>query len=167
MGVSRIAGDWALGSGWARLRDQIARMTRRDDAEDLLHDAWIGIAERRPDIGNAAALLARSAANRGLDAYRRERRVGATLVPDTVVAADAIPDMRPLQDEMLIARHRLDRLQRGVAQLNPRTREIFLMHRLEGRKYREIAQDLGISQSAVEKHIARAMADLTDWMENW
>lgn len=167
MGVGRIAGDWALGSGWARLRDQIARMTRRDDAEDLLHDAWIGIAECRSEVGNPEALLARAAANRGLDAYRRERRIGATLVPDALAASDSVPDMRPLQDEMLIARHRLDRLRRGVAQLNPRTREIFLMHRLDGRKYREIAQDLGISQSAVEKHIARAMADLTDWMENW
>jgi RNA polymerase sigma-70 factor (ECF subfamily) len=30
------------------------------------------------------------------------------------------------------------------------------MHRLDGRKYREIAVMLGISQSAVEKHIAKA-----------
>lgn len=164
MGVGRIAADWALGNGWARLRDQIARMTRRDDAEDLLHDAWVGIAERRTEAGNPEALLARSAANRGLDAYRRERRLGPAVACDVL---DTLADTRPLQDEMLIARHRLERLRRGVAQLSPRTREIFLMHRLEGRKYREIAQDLGISQSAVEKHIARAMAHLTDWMEDW
>lgn len=167
MRVSKIACEGVPGSGWARLRDQIARMTRRDDAEDLLHDAWIGIAERQAEVENPAALLARSAANRGLDAYRRERRIGATLVTDAAVAVEAIADLRPLQDEMLIVRHRLERLRGGVAQLNPRTREIFLMHRLESRKYREIAQDLGISQSAVEKHIARAMAHLTDWMENW
>lgn len=167
MRVSKIACEAVLGSGWARLRDQIARMTRRDDAEDLLHDAWIRVAERQAEVENPAALLARSAANRGLDAYRRERRIGAMLVTDAAVAAEAIADLRPLQDEMLIVRHRLERLRGGVAQLSPRTREIFLMHRLEGRKYREIAQDLGISQSAVEKHIARAMAHLTDWMENW
>lgn len=167
MRVSKVAGDWSLGSGWVRLRDQIARMTRRDDAEDLLHDAWIGIAECQTDVENPAALLARSAANRGVDAYRRERRIGATLVAGAIIAADTVPDVRPLQDEILIARHRLERLRRGVAQLSPRTREIFLLHRLEGRKYREIAQDLGISQSAVEKHIARAMAHLTNWMENW
>jgi RNA polymerase sigma factor (sigma-70 family) len=167
MTVSKIACERGVGFGWARLRDQIARMTRRDDAEDLLHDAWIGITERQAEAANAAALLARSAANRGLDAYRRERRIGALLVADSAVATDAIADRRPLQDEMLIARHRLERLSGGVAQLSPRTREILLMHRLEGRKYREIAQDLGISQSAVEKHIARAMAHLTEWMENW
>lgn len=155
----------ALGAGWARLRDQIARMTRRDDAEDLLHDAWLGLAERQTVAENPAALLARAAANRGFDAYRRERRIG---IPAPVeFAVDAIVDRAPLQDEALIARHRLERLRGGVEQLSPRTRQIFLMHRLDGRKYREIAEELGISQSAVEKHIARAMQYLTDWMENW
>nr|WP_315380315.1 sigma-70 family RNA polymerase sigma factor [uncultured Sphingomonas sp.] len=167
MGAKKGAFETVLETGWARLRDQIARMTRREDAEDLLHDAWIGIAERQVEAANAAALLARSAANRGIDAYRRERRIAAMPGTDAICVAETIADLQPLQDEMLIARHRLERLRLGVARLSPRTREIFLMHRLDGRKYREIAQDLGISQSAVEKHIARAMAHLTDWMEHW
>jgi RNA polymerase sigma-70 factor (ECF subfamily) len=161
--ASRRDGD--AGFGWARLRDQIARMTRRDDAEDLLHDAWVGIADRKVQANNPAALLARAAANGGIDAYRRERRMDLAFAPDA--ATGSVADHRPLQDEVLIARHRLERLRIGVAQLSPRTRQIFLMHRLDARKYREIAQELGISQSAVEKHIARAMAHLTDWMENW
>jgi RNA polymerase sigma factor (sigma-70 family) len=154
-----------LSAGWARLRDQIARMTRREDAEDLLHDAWLGLAERQVVGENPAALLARAAANRGLDAYRRERRLG---IPASIeLAGETIADRAPLQDEVLIARHRLERLRGGVEQLSPRTREILLMHRLDGRKYREIAEELGISQSAVEKHIAKAVLHLTDWMENW
>ncbi|SFJ07981.1 RNA polymerase sigma-70 factor, ECF subfamily [Sphingomonas sp. NFR04] len=167
MGAKKGAFETVLETGWARLRDQIARMTRREDAEDLLHEAWIGIAERQVEAANAAALLARSAANRGIDAYRRERRIAAMPGTDAICVPETIADLQPLQDEMLIARHRLERLRLGVARLSPRTREIFLMHRLDGRKYREIAQDLGISQSAVEKHIARAMAHLTDWMEHW
>lgn len=155
----------ALGRGWSRLRDQIARMTRRDDAEDLLHDAWLGLAERQTVADNPAALLVRSAANRGVDAYRRERRFGVPMPIE--LASETIRDRAPLQDETLIARHRLERMRGGVEQLSPRTRQIFLMHRLDGRKYREIAEDLGISQSAVEKHIAKAMLHLTDWMENW
>lgn len=154
-----------VGSDWARLREQIARMTRRDDAEDLLHDAWIGMVERRVVAEKPAAFLARAAANRGLDAYRRERRIGATVSID--LAAETIADHNPLQDEALIGRHRLERLRGGVEQLSPRTRQIFLMHRLDCCKYREIAEELGISQSAVEKHIARAMAHLTEWMESW
>jgi RNA polymerase sigma-70 factor (ECF subfamily) len=41
------------------------------------------------------------------------------------------------------------------------------MHRLDNLKYREIAEKLDISQSAVEKHIARAALALTEWMEGW
>lgn len=154
-----------LGAGWSRLRDQIARMTGREDAEDLLHDAWIGLAERRVIADRPAAMLARAAANRGIDAHRREARIGTAVSIE--IAGDMVADAALLQDELLISRHRLERLRGGVAALPPRTREIFLLHRLEGRKYREIAEDLGISQSAVEKHIARAMAQLTDWMETW
>jgi RNA polymerase sigma-70 factor (ECF subfamily) len=166
MGAREVSGCVeALGAGWARLREQVARMTRRADAEDLLHDAWVALAERRTVAENGPAMLARAAANRGIDAYRREQRRGLPVSLDLTEAV--VADDGPLQDEALIARHRLERLRAGVAKLSPRTREIFLMHRLDGRRYREIASELGISQSAVEKHIARAMAYLTDWMEDW
>ncbi|WP_347304668.1 sigma-70 family RNA polymerase sigma factor (plasmid) [Croceibacterium sp. TMG7-5b_MA50] len=180
------AGRQVMGSGlqaghWVRLREQIARMTRRQDAEDLLHDAWIGMTRRQQMKGNAdahgagdggraaivdpAAYLARAATNRARDVSRRERRTGEGLPLDVVEGTLAHGD--PLQDEALIARHRLERLRKGIEHLSPRTRQIFLLHRLEGRKYREIAHDLGISQSAVEKHIAKAMEQLAVWMETW
>lgn len=154
-----------VGLGWERVRNQVFRMTHRDDSEDLMHDAWLGLAERGVEARNPAALLARAAANRGVDAFRREQRAGPTMPAD--LAAETLADMAPLQDEVLIARHRLERLRQGVEHLKPRTRQILLMHRLEGLKYREIASALGISQSAVEKHIALAMECLTDWMEDW
>ncbi|GGB56766.1 RNA polymerase sigma factor [Blastomonas aquatica] len=154
-----------IGLGWERVRGQVARMTNRDDAEDLMHDAWLGLAERQIAARNPTALLVRAAANRGVDAFRREQRTGSAISADQ--AAESIADLTPLQDEVLIARHRLERLRHGVNQLKPRTRQILLMHRLEGLKYREIAEALAISQSAVEKHIASAMESLTDWMEDW
>lgn len=150
---------------WGRLRAQVHRSVRREDAEDLLHDAWIGIATSQAAVRNPSALIVHAAANRGRDAFRRERRAGETTPVESM--ADSLADLAPLQDEVLIARHRLERLRLGVEQLKPRTRQVLLMHRIEGLKYREIAAALGISQSAVEKHIAQAMASLNDWMEDW
>jgi RNA polymerase sigma factor (sigma-70 family) len=155
-----------LRSRWSYLRAQVSRATRRDDAEDLLHDAWVRMTERAAAVDNAEAFLVRSAANGGWDAYRREQREPpSSMLSETQIAG--VRDDSPLQDEALIARHRLERLLAGIDQLSPRTREVFLMHRLDGRKHREIAAQLGITQSAVEKHVAKAVEVLTDWMENW
>lgn len=157
--------EFELEGSWTKLRDQIARMTRRDDAEDLLHDAWIGVEKCETAVKNPKGFLIRAATNFGIDAYRREQRRATETIAG--VTQEIIADRTPLQDEVLIARERLDRLRAGIALLSPRTQEIFLKHRLDGLKYREIAKELGISQSAVEKHVARAMNHLIQWMENW
>ena len=104
----------------------------------------------------------RTAVNIGVDNFRHERFI-ADVAPEDVECAEN----SPLQDEVLAARVRLERVREGLSRLTPRTREIFLMHRLDDLKYREIAERLDISQSAVEKHIAKAALLLTEWTEGW
>ena len=58
------------------------------------------------------------------------------------------------------AEQRLLRIRRSLAVLSERTQQAFFLHRLEGFSYAEIAQRLGVSVSAVEKHIANAVAVL-------
>ena len=45
---------------------------------------------------------------------------------------------------------------RALDELGERTRDIFMMYRLEKMKHRDIAALYGITVSAVEKHIAKA-----------
>ncbi|MBS0332735.1 MAG: RNA polymerase sigma factor, partial [Proteobacteria bacterium] len=63
-------------------------------------------------------------------------------------------------DRILIGRERLQAVTIALLSLPERTRTIFLLHRVDGRKYREIAKQLGISVSAVEKHMVRAAQHL-------
>ena len=51
-------------------------------------------------------------------------------------------------------------VQKAVDALPDRCREVFRMSRFEGLKNREIAARLGISETAVEKHLARAVGRL-------
>jgi RNA polymerase sigma-70 factor (ECF subfamily) len=153
-----------LWAGWARLRAQVERLTRRADGEDLLHDAYVSMAGLATAPRNDEAFLVHAAINRGRDAYRRETVRGAGEEP---AAIDWLRDPSPIQDEVMIARARLERVREGIDRLSPRTREVFLMQRLDGYRYREIAERLGISQSAVEKHMAKAMTFLADWTEDW
>lgn len=50
--------------------------------------------------------------------------------------------------------------------LPERTRVIFILRRLEGLKYQDIANRFGISVSAVEKHMERAVAQLAKGMDD-
>jgi len=153
-----------LWQGWSRLRAQVERLTRRADGEDLLHDAYVSMATLAAAPRNDEAFLVHTAVNRGRDAVRREAGRGHG---DATGSIDWLRDPSPIQDEVMIAQARLARVRDGIDRLSPRTREIFLMQRLDGHKYREIAERLDISQSAVEKHMAKAMRFLADWTEGW
>jgi DNA-directed RNA polymerase specialized sigma24 family protein len=60
----------------------------------------------------------------------------------------------------LEARQLLQRHEAAVLKLKPKTREIYLRHRLEGQSYAEIAAAFGIGVSAVEKHMMNAIAQV-------
>ncbi|MFC7379182.1 RNA polymerase sigma factor [Brevundimonas sp. GCM10030266] len=146
-------------SRWRTLVRRVARATFRDDAEDLLHSAYVRL-QGSTSLGkadDADAYLVRTAVNLGIDEHRRDSRRRQTAEPP---GWDQIRDGAPLQDEALVARQKLNEIDRVLAGLGERTRTVFLMHRLDGLKHRDIAARLGISQGMVEKHIARAVLAL-------
>jgi RNA polymerase sigma-70 factor (ECF subfamily) len=61
---------------------------------------------------------------------------------------------------ILEARQSLQTAVAALQALPERTRTIFVLRRLEGHAYRDIADQLGISVSAVEKHMVRAVQHL-------
>ncbi|GGA74262.1 DNA-directed RNA polymerase sigma-70 factor [Flavobacterium palustre] len=58
------------------------------------------------------------------------------------------------------------KLQNAIASLSEAQREVFLMNRIDGKKYREIAEILDISQKAVEKRMSGALKTLKEQIEN-
>jgi RNA polymerase sigma-70 factor (ECF subfamily) len=145
---------------------RVARLTRtQSDAEDLLQSAFVRLLEYRAKhvVENETAFLVHTAANIAVDESRK-RKVRAEPAAAMELLAE-IADEQPLQDEALLARERLKRVRAALHTLSPRTREIYLRHRLDGRKYREIAAEFGITSSAVEKHIAKASMAITELSE--
>jgi RNA polymerase sigma-70 factor (ECF subfamily) len=69
-------------------------------------------------------------------------------------------DRAPTPDEVLAAEQRLLEIKRTLDVVSVRTCEIFFMHRLQGFSHGEIAAKLGITKSAIEKHIASAVTVL-------
>lgn len=153
---------------WQGVLDRVVRATRGSShAEDYLHSAFLRLEEYRlkSEVQNPAGFLVRAAVNIAADEARRP--VNRTADPRPIEDFVDLAASEPLADEVFAARTRLERVKAGLDQLGPRTREIFLMHRVEGMKYREIAAELGITVSAVEKHVAKAALFLAEWVEGW
>jgi RNA polymerase sigma factor (sigma-70 family) len=153
---------------WRGVLNRVVRATRNSpQAEDYLHSAFLRLEEYRRvnTVDNPAGFLVRAAVNIAADDARRP--AARTTEPRPIDDLIDIADAEPLADEVFAARKRLERVKAGLDQLSPRTREIFLMHRVEGLKYREIAAELGVTVSAVEKHVAKAALFLAGWVEGW
>lgn len=75
---------------------------------------------------------------------------------------DIDPDDRPSggADPVanLEARDMLGRMQRTLDRLPPKTRAIFMAHRLEGATYAELANKYGLSVKGIEWHMSNAIA---------
>lgn len=136
----------------------LARQVRcPDTAADLLQETFARVAQHGAGTGltNVRAYLYRTARNLVIDHFRREeRRQTYSLPPDRLAH---LPDPAVRVDLALEARQKLAALQAAMEELPPRTREIFQLNRIEGLTYGEVAGRLGISESSVQKHLARAL----------
>lgn len=82
-------------------------------------------------------------------------------------AADAKPEMPVLKPDEVLHYNELSRkIDLIVQQLPPQCRRAFQLNRLEGKKYAEVAQELGITVSAVERLISRALVKLRNELKN-
>ena len=151
---------------FTRVKSALMRRGRSEqDADDLVQEAWVRLAcyAQEQHVARPEAFLMRAALNLSIDAHRARVTRGEELVLEDVVLVDASPSA----EAVLLARERVARLGVCLGRLNPKTRAIFLAHRIDGMSYPQIARAHGLSVSAVEKHIAKATLQLTTWMEGW
>jgi RNA polymerase sigma-70 factor (ECF subfamily) len=144
-----------------RLEKLLRRRGRtREEAEDLIQEAFLRVkiyCDQGGEVKVPEAFLVRTVLNLARDARALEHRELYVKEPvETLVIADAAA----APDEVLAAEDRLKELERTLDAINPRTREVFFMHRVDGLSYAQIADHFDVSVSAIEKHIARAMAAL-------
>lgn len=140
----------------------LQRMVRNPStAEDLLQETYLrvnrALDERR--IEHLEPFVFQTARNLALD-YLRSRRVHErTMVEDvpldvlqSIAAANSAPD------EAAHAERLLARLTLSLGQLTSRQQRIFILSRVHGSSYVEIAEELDVSASTVQKELKLIMA---------
>jgi RNA polymerase sigma-70 factor (ECF subfamily) len=153
-----------LTSAYITHRGQLVRfLTRRlhssATAEDVAQDLYLRLSAIAASVRDPKAFLFRAAANLASNHARDEARRAALRVE---AMADGLAPIESLDPERrALGAERLRRVAAAVGALPDRTRAIFIMNRYDGLTQREIAQRLGVSQTAVENHMSKAIAVLT------
>ncbi len=146
----------SLPSLFSRLQPLLVRAVQRivgcrHTAEDLTQEAFLRVMGR--DEHNAGYLF-RTAQNLAFDHLRaqkvRQRYADSQQLheEDDAIAG---PEASAVTDELL-ARYLV-----ALQALSERTQQVFLLSRLEGMTYQQIAKHLGVSVSTVEKDMMRAL----------
>ena len=150
-------------------RPQMLRFVRArgggDEAEDLLQELWLKAStiESGP-IAEPLSYLYRMADNLLLDRRRAQQRRARREEEYCGLDDSPAPGISgvPSAERMLVARERLRLVETQLAALGTRTASIFHRYRVDGISQRDIAAELGLSLSAVEKHLQKAYRALID-----
>lgn len=140
----------------SELQHHLARIVDCPElASDLVHDSFIIFFReiKKQTIEHPRGFLFRIARNLAYD-HIKHRKVtenyqqteDPTLLP---------PIESPSAEKMASIEERLDTVMKILDELPTRTRDIFVLNRIYGMTYSETAREFNISDSAVEKHLAR------------
>ncbi|WP_253189140.1 RNA polymerase sigma factor [Brevundimonas sp. LM2] len=162
--LTASAGSEAFDALSRRLRPALMRYFQRRtesaaDAEELVQELFLRLL-RRADLfalQNLDGYVFEAAANLARDRARRQQARGGRHIDidDIEPAAD-----EPSPERVVDGRKRLDLMLSALDRLPPRARTIVILRRFESLTYGQIADRLGISVSAVEKHMVRSMSAL-------
>jgi RNA polymerase sigma factor (sigma-70 family) len=143
------------------------RVRNAADVEDMVQDVFLRIASRdsTDTIDHLDGYVLRTASSVLTDRIRRR----SSRREDLHVAFDAETHGGAELDpgRILSGKQDLNAALKALLTLPERTRVVFLLRRLEGYKVRDIATRLGVSVSAVEKHLVRAVQHLQAEMADY
>jgi RNA polymerase sigma factor (sigma-70 family) len=166
----------ALKQEQSRLRSFIRRRVPDPrDAEDILQDVFCELAEANRllmPIEHVTAWLVRVARNRIVDLFRKKKPESLS---DAVIANDdgerlQLEDLLPSSDAgpeaLYVRRVLLDEIELAIDELPEEQREVFVAHELEGRSFKEMAKETGVSVNTLLSRKRYAVLHLRERLQS-
>ncbi|HYA64729.1 MAG TPA: sigma-70 family RNA polymerase sigma factor [Candidatus Sulfotelmatobacter sp.] len=150
----------------ARLRNFIRRrVPDRSDAEDILQDVFSELVEAyrlMQPIEQVGAWLFRVARNRITDLFRKRKPEAlrdqpmAAMDGQSLTLEDLLPSPDGGPEEAYVRSVLLEELDDALDELPEQQREVFIAHEFEGRSFKELAAETGLSVNTLlsRKHYA-------------
>lgn len=120
-------------------------------AEDIVQDCYVKLWQRRPEQPHS--FLYTAVRNACIDELRRQKAAPPNVRPQDLdgYISDEEAQQRSVREAELWT---------AIDSLPERCRQIFLMSKRDGMKYREIADELGLSEKTVEHQVSKALKRL-------
>ncbi|MFZ0818822.1 MAG: RNA polymerase sigma factor [Candidatus Acidiferrales bacterium] len=150
----------------ARLRNFIRRrVPDRSDAEDILQDVFYELVEAyrlMKPIEQVGAWLFRVARNRITDLFRKKKPVPLAgqktrqMDGEEFSLEDLLPSPDGGPEEIYLRNVLLEEIEDALDELPSEQREVFIAHEIEGRSFKEISAESGVSVNTLlsRKHYA-------------
>src|SRR5690606_15337893 len=151
----------AFGQIYDRYKDKLGhsllRLLKSEAfAEEILQDVFMEDWEHRASIDHTRsfkAYLYRIAENMEYDFFRRAAKEKE--IVQQITAANT--ELNTHVEEALLKKENTALLEKLLAQLPGQRKRVFTACKLEGKSYKEVAEELGISTTTVNDHVQKAM----------
>ena len=158
---------------YPRLLGYAIRFVQDEDvAKDILQECFMNFWEKRQLLSavSISSLLFLMVRNACLN-YLKHHMLANYLSIDYLSTLDGeeklySADLMFSTDENILYEDLKTQIDTALSKLSPRSREIFLLSRFDGMKNKEIAELLGISTTAVEKHISKSLKVISDYLKD-
>lgn len=149
----------------------VARIVRPQDIEDIVQETYIRIfqASKIQPIFHARSFMLKTARNLALNHVARadalnyvarslddDESEGAASAPERETAAPPESELQAQEEFLLFCR--------SLRDLSSPCRRAFILRKVYGLSQRQVAQELGLSESTVEKHIARGITTASEYL---
>ncbi len=150
----------------------VSRMVPPHEIEDIVQETYVRLCqtENIERMDSPKAFMYKTARNLALDYIKRAENKRVIRVDNQQVLEDLLNGETRITDEMYHStaideefKHFCD----AVRMLPVQCRKVFVLKKVYGNSQKEIAEQLGISQSTVEKHISNGLKRCTIYMRNF
>lgn len=136
----------------------------RDKAENIVQEAYTRLLSNRTnkqsqDDNHQRALFFTTAKNIVIDHYRRSKKFAEPVEIELIAPTDFEPEAK------LASQQQLNLLYTCIDQLPLKTKQTFVLYKFKNLSYQQVADQMGISVSMVEKHLAIAMLACRDTLK--
>ena len=160
--------DWFLDQVFhhrAALHRYLGKLTSgAEDLEDLVQETYVRM-YALPDfhaVESPKALLFRIAHNLAVERARRQKSQATDTVADLETLSVFSNEVPP--DEQTDSRRRFESFCAAVDRLPPLCRRVFVLRKVHKLSHAEISEVLGVSESTIEKHVAKGLVRCRDYL---